>query len=91
MKRTIWKYPLEITAKQVIEMPCDAQVLSLQLQDGSPCIWVLVSPDAPKWEFTVMTFGTGHSVSDMPMMHIGTYQLQDGRLAFHCFIEQKQQ
>jgi len=38
----IFKYELEMTYNQVIEMPLDSKILSLQIQHEKICIWVLV-------------------------------------------------
>jgi hypothetical protein len=41
----IYKYQLETTGVQEIEMPQGAIILSLQTQNEVPCIWALVNPN----------------------------------------------
>lgn len=86
MAKTTWKFQLETTDMQVVEMPADAEILCIQAQFEAPCIWALVSPDAPKAPFVFEIFGTGHPVpEDGNREYIGTYQLSGGALVFHCF------
>lgn len=86
MSKSIWKFPLETTDIQQIEMPVDAEILTIQTQAGQPCIWALVSPDAPKRKVAFEIFGTGHPVPENGRRkYVGTYQLRGGSLVFHCF------
>lgn len=86
MSKSIWKFPLEITDVQQIEMPADAEILTIQTQDGQPCIWALVSLNAPKKKVAFEIFGTGHPVPEnAKRRYVGTYQLSGGALVFHCF------
>lgn len=85
--KTIWKYPLKVVDQQTIRMPERAQILSVQTQNGTPCIWALVQPDAVLLPRTINTFGTGHPIDGNPGAFVGTYQLQGGALVlvFHVF------
>lgn len=86
--KTIWKYKLDVNDNVFIEMPKGAQVLSVQIQDGAPCIWALVDPDAKKEKRLFEVLGTGHTMpEDMGINRafIGTFQLWAGRLVFHLF------
>lgn len=86
MLKSIWKFHLETTDIQQIEMPADAEILTIQTQDEIPCIWALVSPDAPKRKVAFEIFGTGHPVPENgKRKYVGTYQLRKGALVFHCF------
>jgi hypothetical protein len=71
--KTIWKYGFEIEEHFSIDMPEKAEVLSIQLQDGIPFMWVRVDPEnetRPK-EFTIV--GTGHPAPPT-LKHLGTIQ-----------------
>ncbi len=86
MSKSIWKFPLKTTLIQQIEMPADAEILTLQLQYEIPWIWVLVSTDAPNRKFTFEIFSTGESMPEnIKRKYIGTYQLNNSGLVFHCF------
>jgi len=51
-KKVIWKYP--VSPQFDVELPEDAEVLSVQAQDGKPQMWVLLDPDAPKVKRTFL-------------------------------------
>lgn len=84
---TIWKYILEVTDKQTIEVPEDGKILSVQVQNGKPCLWVLVNSENKKVVRTIVTYGTGNRITDYKhdYIFIGTYQLHNGGLVFHVF------
>jgi len=86
MEKSIWKLQLLTTDFQTIEMPADAEILTVQAQNEEPCIWALVSPDAPKRKVSFEIFGTGHPVPENgKRKYIGTYQIKRGLAVFHCF------
>lgn len=88
MSKTIWKYEIETEGRNVVKMPLGAEILTVQLQLGKPCIWALVEEDEPLVQRWFEVFGTGHHVGyDMGVSrkYIGTYQLREGALIFHVF------
>lgn len=87
MLKTIWKFELETTDVQRIEMPACSEILCIQTQNEKPCIWALVLPSnsEAKVKRTFEIFGTGHNVPRADRKYIGTYQLNGGSLVFHCF------
>jgi len=88
MEKTIWKYELEVTDKQFIRMPKDAELLSVQNQNEKPCLWALVKPNTATEERCFEVFGTGNPIHcDMGVdrKYIGTFQMQKGALVFHLF------
>jgi hypothetical protein len=91
--KKIYKYKLETTDVQQIEMPQGAQVLCVQTQDEIPCIWAIVDPNAALKSRTFEIYGTGHDFpkNEWPdrRRYVGTYQLRKGALVFHCFEIEK--
>ena len=81
----IFKYPLKIIDEQVLELPVDAKILTLQAQNDLPFIWATVEPEAKTEKRTFMTYGTGHPLPASMDMHcyIGTYIVPN--LVFHVF------
>jgi len=59
---TIWKYAIPHDTRFDLEMPQDARILCVQVQDGTPCIWAQVNSDDGQEtrQFTIV--GTGHAV-----------------------------
>ena len=98
MEKTIWKFELETKDNQIVKMPINAKILTIQTQFDKPCLWALVDPNADKEDRFIKIFGTGHSVRynkcspmlgaeelDECIKYIGTYQLHNGSLVFHAF------
>lgn len=81
----IWKYPVEATGIQSLEVPKGATLLTVQTQFGIPQIWVLCEPENPKEIRTISMYGTGHQIPNDPGKYIGTFQIEDGKLIFHIF------
>ena len=86
MKR-IYKYPLEVTDTQIIELPFGARILTADMQYEKLCLWALVNPDLEsKSKRTIDIFGTGHPIDGKPRDYISTFQMDGGRLIFHVFV-----
>lgn len=82
-QRTIWKYPLNITDRQVVMIPKNGQLLSVQFQGAILCLWVLVDPNAPEQPREIEVIGTGNPIDNSNRYHIDT--VQDGSLVWHIF------
>lgn len=86
MKKVIWKYEIS-PDKTSIEIPKDAEILSVQMQNDKPCIWALVNPENKLTEKIIEIYGTGHEIPCDGLHRIfrGTFQLFDFGLVFHLF------
>lgn len=88
MSKSIFKYPIETTDIQQIEMPYNAEILCLQTQHNTQYIWVLVDVNEPLIQRTFAIFGTGDAITvESGTLHkyIGSYQVHHGHGVFHCF------
>lgn len=85
MERKIWKFVLPVTDTPEISMPAGAEVLSAQVQFGSPVIWALLDPDVPEKTRHFTLLGTGNPAPEDLGKFIGTLQLNDGTLVLHLF------
>jgi hypothetical protein len=88
IEQTIWKYPLRITDEVRISIPTGAQILSVQMQGDTACLWALVVPGQKEVERYFRIFGTGHPIPDISpytFEFISTIQVHGGRLIFHVF------
>lgn len=84
----IWKFPLEIIDSQEIEVPPLHRCLSVQIQQGTPCLWALVDDaDKQRVQARIRVFGTGHPIdaSITNLVFIDTFQVMQGSLVFHIF------
>lgn len=90
--KTIWKFPLELTSVQGIELPQGAWILDCQMQNAKPQLWAVVDPNAPKSLARAYIVGTGHDMPENPGEYIGTFQMLQGGspLVFHVFVSQGQ-
>lgn len=83
---TIWKFPIKVTDVQSIPIPEQAKILTVQVQNGQPCVWVQLDPGHAKTGRTIRIAGTGHPLPDAEsLLYIGTFQLHGGGLVFHVF------
>jgi hypothetical protein len=85
--RTIWKYPIIAPGRVSHEIPGDVEILTVQAQGGVPCVWALVDPNAPKRRRYFWVYATGDSIPGGQLLYVGTFQLSDGRLVYHVFLE----
>lgn len=82
----IWKYNLYTNSEP--EIPVGGKVLHVGIQEGAPCLWVLVDPEAEKEHREFMTYGTGHYIRDVHEIdYIGT--VDDGAFVWHVYEEMR--
>lgn len=62
--KTIWKFSLQPTVEHTILMPVGAEILSVQTQRNTACIWALVDPTAEKEKRKFIIVGTGTGTED---------------------------
>jgi hypothetical protein len=88
MAKQIWKYELEVTDDQYIEMPKGAKPLSVGVQSRTPVMWVEVDPEADGLNFHVRIIATGEPIPETEeqagMQFVGTFQI--GLFVGHVFI-----
>ena len=81
---TVWKYPIPIQDDIRIEMPRGAQMLTVQVQHGDPCVWALVDPSLDPEPRRFRLAGTGHPITEA-VRHVGSFQLMRWGIGFHLF------
>lgn len=84
---TIWKFPLAVTHVQMVQLPAGAEVLTVQVQHGGPCLWARVDPSNPPVARRVFIHGTGHECHADAAVYLGTFQLADGEFVGHVFTD----
>lgn len=91
----IYKKELALTGIQTVLLPVEAEIISLQIQKGVPCIWYSFTEDEEEEEeqenVTLVTMGTGETYDpfNKKLIYIGTYQLHGGNFVGHVFKEVK--
>lgn len=83
--KTIFKYRLLISDRQVVNLPRGATILSAGLDPaGELCLWAAVDTDNPKQPREILIFGTGHLLPDIVTLRfIGT--VNQGPFMWHVF------
>lgn len=91
---TIFKYPLSLHDTQTVKLPKGAEILTIDHQgtvaDHQPkiALWAKVdSQEKETNEFIINIHGTGHNVHPGLMKYINTFQLMNGRLVYHAFVQ----
>ncbi len=86
MKKVIWKFELTEGGNQEIELRKGYEFLTLQMQNGNPCIWVLLNPEEEKETITLEIYGTGHEIHyDMGVSREYLATFQYATLVWHVF------
>ena len=80
---TIWKFTL--SSETIIDLPRNAEVLSVHNQYGNVCLWVKVDNTQQLESRKFVMCCTGGSVPDEPTKFIGTVLLASGDLVLHVF------
>lgn len=83
--KSVWKVPLVIDDAQTVTLPVGAELLTVQVQRGEPCLWARVDPRGTLGDITIRLAGTGHPIDDDVGDYVGTFQMHDGDLVFHVF------
>lgn len=82
----IYKYELEITDEQIIRLPFNAELLTVQMQGDKCCLWALVDPRNESNERTIRIYGTGQPIpNEIRLKYISTFQIPHLGLVFHAF------
>lgn len=95
--RTIYKYPLKIQDRQLLQIPfvndrlygslkLKQQILKLDVQNENPCLWVLVDTDLPRRDVVVNMYGTGHSCHETIDQYVDSFQHSPHGISTFVFL-----
>lgn len=84
---TIYKYPIALTEKIVVDMPKWSQILSFQVQGDTPCLWALIETDNSLVQRQFYVVGTGQNLDALPITRLTQYigTVQQGGFVWHLF------
>ncbi len=85
MSKVIFKYVLDITDRQTVLLPKYSKILTVQMQNGEACIWVLCDLNQPYMSRIIKCYGTGNTIPDSLDLYLGTIQSNGGGLVWHFF------
>ena len=82
----VWKWDIEVTDTQMIELPIGSKILDIQMQLGGLRLWALCNQDTTDKESRkIAIYGTSSPMPDDPGTYISTFQIYGGELVFHAF------
>ena len=84
---TIYKYKISLLDKQELILPKQAKILSVQVQNGSICIWALVDENLEKEKRQVLIIGTGENIEDDLFVYTYIGTIQQAPYVWHIFID----
>lgn len=85
--RSIYKYQLN---EGNIDAPVGAKPLTVQTQNGIPCLWMEVDPQAPITERVILLNATGQPfIGCEGAQYVGTYQ--QGVYVWHVYLGPEQE
>jgi len=84
----VWKYPLKLKERQHIEVPIPCKFASLQLQNGTPTMWLIVDPEYKRERVCIITATTGFMEVDDKWQYLGTFQVGQIGYVAHVFAEE---
>ena len=80
----VYKYKLETIGNQLIEMPIESKILTVQKQYGVIVMWCMVDTRKEIKERIIRIIGTGFDPTGYGE-YINTVQLGEGNLVLHVF------
>lgn len=83
--KTVYKYPLDLSGINQVDMPQGAEILSVQVQGRTPQMYALGDPARPIETRQFRIVGTGHPIERDDLHFIDTIQVAGGALVFHVF------
>lgn len=85
--KTIYKFELEITDDQTIDLYQDYYYLGVAEQNGTLCLWALVDTESAKVPMKIRIFGTGHPFREEAneyLVPLGSVVMREG-FVWHVF------
>lgn len=82
----ILKYPLFVSAEQIIELPLGAEILALRMQGIVPTIWAKVDPERHKVATKILMLRTGFDQVFENWEYLGTIETSIGEF-YHYYLE----
>ena len=81
--KTIYKYELKLVQKQVISVPSNSKILTVQLQKDRIVLYAEVDTDNFLVPRVINIIGTGQTLPDLPLEYISTVQI--GEFVWHIY------
>lgn len=83
--KKIYKYTLEVTDTQTLEMPNGSKLLTIQNQNNDIVLWVECDPNAKLVNYNFLIIGTGFELPLLSNQQDYLDTVQIGRLVWHIY------
>lgn len=84
-RRVVHKYTIPEQGEFSLDLSPDAEILTVQLQNQSACMWVLLTPRMLKQKRDFVWIPTGKEIEYGNIDYITTIQFNDGKKVSHLF------
>ncbi len=82
----IYKYELQMTSVQHLELPLACRILKMDVQHQRPFLWCWVDTEVATETRRFVLVGTGHEIDNpLELTYIDSIQVMDGALVWHLF------
>lgn len=86
MTMVVRQYPLSPSRLHFVEMPAGAQVFTVRMHGGVPCLWAQVDENEARIQRrTFFIYKTDEEMVDSPMAYVGTFRVHGAYDASHVF------
>lgn len=83
--RTIYKYTLEVTDEQLVELPVGSHIIDCQNQKGAIVMWAMIETEQKEMvKRKIIIYGTGHPIKE-PESLTWLDTVQVGNFVWHIF------
>lgn len=92
--KKVFKYTLNVTAEQVLELPKGAELISAKEQFGNIVLYALVNPEVKIYDgYNILVLGTGYEVSEHieDYTFLNTVKIMMGKFMFHIFYKKMEE
>jgi len=92
MQQSIYKFPLEVTDVQTVDVENFKYIVGLEVQREIPVLYCMIDPIKHNTtKLTIHCVGTGHPAGriDDDFQFLGTAKLSGGGLMFHFFLDNR--
>lgn len=83
--RVVYKYEIPEKGQFSLDLSLDAEILTVQLQDQSVCMWILLNPRTRKQRRDFIWIPTGKEFEHRNVDYVTTIQFNGGKQVSHLF------
>lgn len=82
----IFERELKLADLQVLTVPWNSKMLTVQVQNGVPCIWYESDPNNSLTDIKIAIYATGQDMPDIKQTYIATFQMEESKKIYHVYL-----